>query len=292
MEIDLKSLTDLFDDGVADLGLIDNCELGGEFLNIRKRMIMWDGDNAKKHNVNTKKLRQAINYSRKSLEFLQQYTQIGVTAEILSELEEKIKLASDYVRIKLDSGYAKKFSHASQHKSKLEVRSTHHIKKEVNLLENITENERRIHEMLQQRVWSRNDEEAQAYRSLAISTWIYLGRYTQKNRNDEKMVAAALALAVKQNRYVAIITADNRIGNILRKIQWALHTIDIPYMLRATDQPATTISFDRLRQRLEEGKVMVVTALPTRVKYEVEYNSADFYQKKVTSAPAPVQIPV
>ncbi|MDP1694712.1 MAG: hypothetical protein Q8L34_04185 [Candidatus Woesearchaeota archaeon] len=292
MELQLKSLTDLFDDGIADLGLIDNCELGVDFLNIGKKIIDLTRENARMHNIHTEKLREAINYSRRSLEFLQQYTQVGVTAEILSELEKKIKLASDHVRIKLDFDYAKKFGHASQHRLRLEVRSTHHIKKEVNLLENITENERRIHEMLQQRVWSRNDEEAQAYRSLVIGAWICLGRYTQKNRNDEKMVAAALALAVKQDKYVAIITADNRIGDILIKTQRALQTMNIPYMLRATNQPATTISFERLRQRLEEGKVMVVTALPTKVRYEVEYNSADFYQRKVAPAPVPVQIPV
>ncbi|MBS3144326.1 hypothetical protein J4208_01960 [Candidatus Woesearchaeota archaeon] len=98
MEIDLKSLTDLFDDGVADLGLIDNCELGVEFLNVGKRMITWSGDNARQNNVNTKKLREAVSYSRRSLEFLQRYTQIGVTAEVLSELEEKVRLTADYAK--------------------------------------------------------------------------------------------------------------------------------------------------------------------------------------------------
>ncbi|MBS3144325.1 hypothetical protein J4208_01955 [Candidatus Woesearchaeota archaeon] len=112
----------------------------------------------------------------------------------------------------------------------------------------------------------------------------------QKNRNDEKMVAAALALAVKQDKYVAIITADSRIETILIKTQRALQTMDIPYMLRATNQPATAISFDKLKQRLEDGKVMVVTALPTRVRYEVEYCSEQFYRR--TPAQAPVQIPV
>lgn len=288
MELDLKSLTDLFDNSIAELGLIDNCELGVEFLNIGKRMINWCGDNARQNNVNTKKLREAISYSRRSLEFLQQYTQIGVTAEVLSELEEKVRLTSDYAK---KFGCVKKFGCGGWHGSKVDIRRTHHIRKEKNLVEQIIENERRIQKILRQRVWSTDDEEAQAYKSLVIGAWIYLASgHTPKNRNDEKIVAAALSLAVKQDKYVAIVTADARIECILKKTQQALQTRDIPHMLRATNQPASTVSFDRLKQRLEDGKVMVITALPTKARYEVEYCAEEFYQRKTTQAPVQIQV--
>lgn len=273
MELDVKSLTDLFDDRVVDLALIDNCELGTHFLQRRNSV----------NNILSKKTKASRKAVEESLLFLQQYPQIRVTSDILAELKEKTRILSIYAR---------RFEHNSRQKFNGRNRRAHHLRKERNILQEIVEREGTIIRVLQQRVLATDDKEIRPYVHLVMAAQLSLTVPPElKNYNDEKMVATALALAEKEDRYVAILTEDTRIPFVVRRTQWALTTYHLPDLLRKTGQPRATVSFDRLKQRLEEGKVMVIMADEEVPRYSVRYSSNEFYEGRKPNHPPVIITP-
>ena len=259
----VKSLYDLLDAEVANLYFIDNCELGMNFSGSANSLRI-DSILASTNNLPIKKVREARNNARQSVELLKKYTQIKVTPEIFQEYEWAIK------KVKRSYNTFGNYRHHRRYHNRGMNTGTHQVRKEKGMLDEILVAEQEAMDVLRGRLPCMEDRKIRAYKDLVISAWSEYGGRNDKNNNDEKMVAAALCHAVSQQKYVAIITRDSRIVPILIRVQQAVESSNKCQI------------GDNMRKTLKDGKVMVVTRWDSenRDRYDIAYCSQDFDTSK------------
>lgn len=256
----VRSLTTFLDDKVIDYVLFDACAVGITFLgtshNLRLSPNLAEANNVPQH-----QLHAGLRNAQASLEIIANYeSQIGVVSPIYNELICKLELLRAYVRCYAMHAGRKKDRHHSK------SRYTHHQKKGLGVLQKILETEERIMGILAERTVAPEQDSVEAIEDLVIAAYQSLGRPQKtKNKNDEKLVAAAVYLAVNTGKYVGIVTQDTRIAPILQKTQKALEL----------DRKRN----HEIREALEAGRVTILQEGQEYRGFRIEYCSSDFEER-------------
>jgi len=256
------SLKELLDAGIADVFLPDSCILGNDFL-VARNALSFYGEFAKKKNIPLWKVREALRSSRASLEMLEQYPQIKIAKEVLAELEEK----GYFVRM-----YKEKFGSRWNHQGRDRWSHTHAQRKEIRMLENLLGTEESIRSVLQQRLAIADGETTKPFEELVIAAYRAFGKCREdKNDNDERIIAAAVYLALREGKSVVIVSNDTRMPSILIRTQ---------RLLSAANSGAKEYS-----KRLVTTNVSIAGNLNDKRLYCIVYSSCDF---KPFSPPIPI----
>ena len=209
----LKSLKDLVDTKIADHFTVDSSALGTHFLT-NGNSLRLDLSLARNNNLTPLEIRESLQSTEASLEFIREYSNIGATGTVLEELAKKIEFLNLVVKT-----YAGRKNRVS---SRNQTTFPAAIRKQKKSLNEILQTEKETYRLFKDRL----DREELGDDVLQFIEGIVVDAQSPntfaKNYNDERIVSESIHRAYLNDERVAIITKDFRFKKILVATQQAV----------------------------------------------------------------------
>lgn len=255
----LDSITSLVKCKIADSFIVDTSATGIYFLTDGKEIDL-DFAKARKNNIISSDIKHAFRSAEEFLRLLRAYDSIGTAGIVLEELAEKKKVIEVFLR---------NYSGANKvYRSGNGFEASSLVKKEIDWLRSIIQNESETLKLLSSRVETRDDD-LNFLESLVIQTATWSAGYDPNKLNDERIVAAGLYKGFLEDKHVAIITRDHRFKSIISKTQLLLSN--------------KLGSFSELYHFLRKGNLSVILGAKGEGFY-VDYCSEEFDPRNFKTA--------
>ena len=221
----LKSLTYILESGVADIYVLDTCQIGIDFLDSDFGDLKLRLSDAKSGFVDRKQAKDAYERTEMCLETITKYPQIVTVPTVIEELRKKSSLVRAYSRDYFHNGITRRHTKDKQFGQ---------IKPFAQMIFDMRDGEGKILRELEKRVLETKNtidyvllaEYKRFVKSSSSRNHSFI------NFNDEIIIAEAMHYAHTNNKHVAIITADHIFPKIVVEVQANLEQTQEPKGLK------------------------------------------------------------
>lgn len=267
-ETRVRSLTSLIEQEVADYFFLDTCVVGMDFIKDNHGIVL-SVDAAVRNNIRSDKLKMGLRSADASLGLIKRYANIGVTQEIVKELESRQRIletcAENYGRYGRHDRSKQRIHGSSMY--------TSGQKKEREMLAELAEKEREIMTALGQRVFpTTRTESLRSYEQFVIAASQSLGDHTDENTRNELLVAKAMYKMVKDDQKIALVSNNSRMRTIALRTQRVL--------------AGTKDDNGELYDALRSGRFTVIAGITKERGFYIDYHSEDFREMPLAVAAA------
>ncbi|MEK6809103.1 MAG: hypothetical protein AABY40_00355 [Nanoarchaeota archaeon] len=267
-ETRVQSLASLIEQEVADYFFLDTCVIGMDFIKDNNGIVL-SVDAAVRNNIRPDKLKMGLRSVDALLGIIKGYANIGVTAEVVEELETRQKILETC---------AKNYGRYGRHdRSKQRVHGssmyTSGQRKEREMLARLVDKEREIMEMLSPRVFpTTRTESLRSYEQFVIAASQSLGDDVDKNIRNELLVAKAMYKMIKDGQKIALVSNNSRMKGIALRTQ----------MVLARTKDDNREIYDALRG----GRFTIIAGITKERGFYIDHRSEEFREMPIAVAAA------